>query len=245
MAMRITPISSRSRSASGFTLLELALVVTIIGIISAIALPSYQRIQRNTRFGALINDYRVFAGAFQQYSAVNAAWPAYGGPTGEFPQGMEAYLRTTNWSQPSVIGGHYNWDRDVFHNGRKVKAAIAIYPTDGNPLTMTEAEMQLFDDRYDDGNLTTGTFQRGFGNNPLYIIEDDSVVTLDSSAPPVPNATPSDLEGLPDVGEEPEIAAAPPNPENPDDDVSDDKGKGKGKGKSEEKGKGKGKEGQK
>lgn len=241
MAMSVTPISSRLRSASGFTLLELALVVTIIGIISAIALPSYQRIQRNTRFGALINDYRVFVGAFQQYSAVNAAWPAYGGSAGEFPQGMEAYLRATNWNQPSVFGGHYNWDRDVIHNGRKVKAAIAIYPTEGSPLTMTESEMQLFDNRYDDGNLATGAFQRGFGNNPLYIIEDDSVAAPPDSAPPVPDATPDDLAGLPDAGVEPEVDAAPANPGNPDDDVSN----GKGKGKGDEKGKGKGKEGKK
>lgn len=240
MAMSITPISSRFRSAAGFTLLEAALVVTIIGIISAIALPSYQRIQRNTRFGALINDYRVFAGAFQQYSAVNAAWPVYGGPTGEFPQGMEAYLRTTNWSQPSVFGGHYNWDRDVIHNGRKVKAAIAIYPTEGSPLTMTESEMQVFDDRYDDGNLTTGTFQRGFGNNPLYIIEDDSAAAPAAVTPAAADATPSDLEGLPDAGEEPEAETEPENPANPGDDP-DEKGKGKGKG--EEKGKGKGKQG--
>lgn len=212
MASSITPISSRFRSDAGFTLLELAVVVTIIGVLSAIALPAYQRIQRNTRLGALINDYRVFAGAFQQYSAVNAAWPAYGGPTGDFPQGMEPYLRTTNWNQSTVFGGHYNWDRDITHNGRKVKAAIAIYAAEGRPLTMTESEMQLFDRRYDDGNLTTGTFQRGFGNSPLYIIEDDPASTAASApaagpvaaTPTVPEATPADLEGLPDAEDKPD-----------------------------------------
>ena len=201
-------ISSRACPNSGFTLLELAVVVVIIGIITAIGLPAYQRIQRNTRFGALINDYRVLTSAFQQYSAVNAAWPAYAGATGDFPQGMEPYLRSTNWDQPTVFGGHYNWDRDVTHNGRVVKAAIAIYPAAGRPLTMTTAEMLVFDQRYDDGDLGTGYFQQGFGGSPVYIIEDDSAATPAGPAPVVAEATPDILENLPDAGEEADVKKA-------------------------------------
>lgn len=193
--------SSRAQTNSGFTLLELAVVVTILGLITAIGLPAYARIQRNTRLGALINDYRVFASAFHQYSAVNAAWPAASRTQGEFPQGMEEYLRTTNWHQPTVFGGHYNWDRDVTHSGRKIKAAIAIYSDDGSPLTMTPTEMQLFDERYDDGDLETGYFQQGFQNCPLYIIEDDPLYTA-VNTPAVPEeATIDDLESLPSAEE--------------------------------------------
>src|SRR5688572_4676408 len=124
-------LPARPLTSAGFTLLELAVVVTILGLITAIALPAYARIQRNARFGVLINDYRVLTSAFQQYSAVNAAWPAYSSTQGAFPQGMEEYLRTTNWDQPTVFGGRYNWDQGVTHNGRKIKAAIAIYATEG------------------------------------------------------------------------------------------------------------------
>lgn len=196
-----SPVRARG-SRAGFTLLELAVAVAIIGIVMAIGVPSYRRIQRNARLSALISDYRVFASAFQQYSAVNAAWPPYAGSGGDFPQGMEPYLRSTGWNQPTVFGGHYNWDRDVTHNGRLVKAAVAIYASAERPLTMTGEEMQLFDRRYDDGDLTTGAFQKGFGDSPLYIIEGDAAASTPAAPPAVPEATPSDLENLPTASEE-------------------------------------------
>lgn len=198
MESRIATPSNRHRSVRGFTLLELAVVVTILGIISGIALPAYQKIQRNTRLGALINDYRVFTSAFQQYSAVNAAWPAYSGTQGAFPAGMEEYLRTTNWSQPTAFGGRYNWEQDVTHNGRKVKAAIAIYGADDRPLTMTASEMEVFDERYDDGNLTSGYFQKGYQDCPLYIIEDDPLYAAAGPGPGAAEASIDDVAGLPD-----------------------------------------------
>ncbi|MFZ5495200.1 MAG: type II secretion system protein [Verrucomicrobiota bacterium] len=202
MAGRAIHFPRAGCSSAGFTLLELAVVIAIAGVIMSVGVPSYQRIQRNARFSALINDYRVFAGAFQQYSAVNAAWPAYAGAGGDFPPGMEPYLNATGWNQPTVFGGHYNWDRDVTHNGRQVKAAIAIYAGAGRPLTMTEEEMLLFDRRYDDGDLTTGSFQKGFNGCPLYIIEGDAAVAAPAAAPAPPEATPSDLESLPTAEEE-------------------------------------------
>lgn len=163
--------AGRIRSCAGFTLLELAIVVVIIGLISSIAIPSYQRIQRNSRYGVLMNDFRVFASAFQQYNAVNAKWPAYSSTKNAFPAGMNEYLRRTNWTQRTVFGGNYNWDYNIKHNGRKVTAAVAVYKATKFPLTMTAAEMLAFDRKFDDGNLTTGNFQKGFQNCLLYIVQ--------------------------------------------------------------------------
>ena len=161
----------RLRSVTAFTIIELAIVTVVIGLITGIAVPGYRRIQRNTRFGVLNNDFRVFAGAFQQYNTVNGAWPVYSATVGTFPPGMEQYLRQSNWTKPTVFSGYYNWDYNIMHNGAKVKAAIAIYSVPGSTFVMTQAEMQQFDTLYDDGNLGTGYFQMGYQNSPVYVIE--------------------------------------------------------------------------
>ncbi len=157
----------------GFTVLEIAIVVAIIGIITAIALPAFERMQRNTRFSALINDLRVLGGAFQHYNATNGGWPPLSTNAGVVPEGMQDFLRETNWTKTTIFGGGYVWEQDVTHNGRKVRAAIAIQPTDNSPVSMTRQEMEMFDAQYDDGNLATGFFQAGYLNLPLYVIEDD------------------------------------------------------------------------
>ena len=146
-----------------------------MGIITAIALPAFERMQRNSRLSALGNDLRVLAGAFQHYNSATGGWPPLSTEVGVVPTGMEDYLRNTNWVRPTAFGGGYVWENDVTHNGRKVRAAIALQSTDTSPVRMTAAEIARFDDQFDDGNATTGFIQTGYLDLPLYVIEDDPV----------------------------------------------------------------------
>ena len=50
-------------------------VVTIISLLAAIAIPAAARIQRKARVTAVINDFRVFAAAFDAYSHQTGGWP--------------------------------------------------------------------------------------------------------------------------------------------------------------------------
>ncbi len=151
---------TRLHRVLGFTLVEIMIAVILIGLLAAIAVPHYRRVQakaQNTRF---TNDLRIACEGIDTYALDRNGYPP-DGPPGAFPAELDAYLNLTTWTRPTALGGSWDWDYEQFG----YKAGLSVYQP-----TAPVAQFQALDTQLDDGNLNTGHF-RSHPNGYIYIME--------------------------------------------------------------------------
>ena len=126
------------------------IVVGVIALVAALALPSFLRARQRAQNTKFINALRVVSGAFDTYAIENSKYPPDVN-RGTVPPGMAPYFDSSfDFTKPTPIGGLWDWDKDVFG----FKAGLSVVDP-----SVLQIQLQDIDKSWDDGNLITGHFQ--------------------------------------------------------------------------------------
>jgi type IV pilus assembly protein PilA len=100
---------NRIHSSKGFTLVEIMIVVVIIGLLAAMAIPAFQKVRSSSQDKAVLNNVRQLASAADQYflenGVNNVGSTALVGPTNYVKtfQTVANELYPANYTQGTTI----------------------------------------------------------------------------------------------------------------------------------------------
>jgi len=147
---------------------EIAVVVAIIGILAALAIPAYQRSKDSAKIATIENDLRIYEQDFETFELEHKYFPPSQPTAGQIPTGMEDRMPET-WKAPSPIGGTYRWVYTTEDDPSERSAYIEIVNTAANPIQISPERLVEIDDDMDDGNTSTGRFVLSGLNIRYYI----------------------------------------------------------------------------
>ena len=64
-------MQTKTNSKAGFTLVEIMIVVAIIGLLAAIAIPNFVKARENAQLNSIFNNLRIIEGAKDQWAIEN------------------------------------------------------------------------------------------------------------------------------------------------------------------------------
>ena len=144
----------------GFTLVEIMVIVVIIGMLAALAIPGFRQIHRSAVSKRYINDVRQIRGAVERYTLENGAYPPNG--SASMAAVMRGYVPDSVMDATKTpLGGVWDWD----YQQSGIIAMISVWQP-----TATDEQLLDIDKTIDDGDLSTGIFRKA-NNKASYIME--------------------------------------------------------------------------
>jgi prepilin-type N-terminal cleavage/methylation domain-containing protein len=89
---------------SGFTLVEIMIVVAIIGLLAAIAIPNFVKARETAQLNSIVNNLRITEGAKDQWALENKKG------TGDVPVNTDLapYMKNSTYPPSLIVGETYN-----------------------------------------------------------------------------------------------------------------------------------------
>lgn len=134
-----------------FTIVELMVVVTTIGILTLLGMPGIRMAQERTQATATANDVRVLTEAIEFYSTAEGAYPEFMTYT-SMPEDIAEYL------PPVWKNGAHSW----FYYSDRNYTYVYLYN-----LNFTAEQAVRLDTILDDGNIATGDVRVAYNGSGL------------------------------------------------------------------------------
>ena len=153
-----------SRSKSGFTLVELLIVVVILAIIAAMAIPSLNAMTADTRQKAFAAELTILVEAAQRYHIRNDEHLP-DTSSGVWPTEWDGYIREDQFESGTPLEGVWDFELNSFG----VAAAVGAH---FNGTAPANADLVAVDQIMDDGDLTTGSLRLIASDRLYYVLEE-------------------------------------------------------------------------
>jgi len=160
------------KKSKGFTLIELMIVVAIIAILAAIAIPQYRKFQLKAKTAEAKDNIGAIRTAEEAYAAENDVYVFCGWTPGDAPE-----ANGNNWATGA---GHQGFESIGFRPAGKVRYIYGVGATANTPGT--DASTNQVNDGNADIYITAKGDLDGDGSNAwFYSTDEDPSIVSDTS----------------------------------------------------------------
>ncbi len=180
MYIKITKLCRNHKP--GFTLIEIMIVVSIVTLLTAIALPQIYRTRINTNESSALVSIRMISSAAQAYRGVNSTFPDDLKPLGPPPTGASAEapaLYCAAIAQPAYLGPQLGCDSAALYGA----AGKGFCFKDGYRFKILEGTASTFKAIARPIRYKSLGFQLPTGKKGFYVQEANVIYETDQSLP--------------------------------------------------------------